>query len=216
MEIGDRIKQRREELGMSQEELATLLGYKSRSSINKIELNQRNLTQPKIKLIADALQTTPGYIMGWEDNIVPSPQVEEEEVELPSNVYPMPTMKSFPVLGAIACGAPIYAEENYDDCIYASDDIRADFCLRCKGDSMINARINDGDIVFIRQQPDVRDGEIAAVLIEDEATLKRVYHNKHGVTLVAENPIYSPMVFVESDLLNIRILGKAVAFQSSI
>jgi repressor LexA len=114
-------------------------------------------------------------------------------------------------LGTIACGQPIYAEEQFESYIEAGANINADFCLKIQGDSMINARICDGDIVFIKKQPIVADGEIAAVLIGDEVSLKRVYKSNGEVVLVSENPSYKPMIF-KGD----RILGKAIAFQSDI
>lgn len=208
--IGERIKQRREELGLSQDELARLVGYKSRSSINKIELGFRDLTQSKIKRIADALQTTPSYIMSW---------LEEEKNKIPQydNIYPV-ELKKFPLLGEIACGEPIYADEDWESYVMAGANIRADFCLKAKGDSMIGARIMDGDIVFIRKQDTVEDGEIAAVVIDDDATLKRVYYDREAgiIQLVAENSAYKPMVYTGSRLNEIHILGKAVAFQSDV
>jgi len=106
--------------------------------------------------------------------------------------------------------------EHFESYVEAGANIRADFCLRVKGDSMINARICDGDIVFIRKQPDVNDGEIAAVLIDNEATLKRVYKKKGEIILVAENPAYKPLVYKGEELNEIRILGKAIAFQSNV
>lgn len=210
MTIGERIKHRREELGLSQDELARLVGYKSRSSINKIELGFRDLTQSKIKKIADALQTSPSYIMGWLD---------EEKNKIPSydNIYPI-ELKKFPLLGEIACGEPIYADEDRESYVMAGANIRADFCLKAKGDSMTGARIMDGDIVFIRKQDTVEDGEIAAVVIDEEATLKRVYYDRANnmIQLVAENPAYKPLVYTGSRLNEIHILGKAVAFQSDV
>ncbi len=201
--IGKRIRERRQQLGLSQGELAKRLGYKSRSSINKIELDQRNLTQSKIRAIADALETSPSYIMGWENQA--------------KNLGPVPQTKKIPLIGTIACGNPILAEENIEEYVNAPKGVNADFCLYCQGDSMINARILDGDIVFIKQQPDVDDGQIAAVLIDNEATLKRVYHNQSGgVTLVSENPVYAPMVFTSDNCNEVRILGKAIAFLSNI
>lgn len=116
----------------------------------------------------------------------------------------------------IAAGQPIFAEEHFESYVEAGANIRADFCLRVKGDSMINARICDEDIVFIRKQPDVNDGEIAAVLIDNEATLKRVYKKKGEIILVAENPAYKPLVYKGEELNEIRILGKAIAFQSNV
>ena len=132
------------------------------------------------------------------------------------NIIPLPKTKKVPLVGTIACGTPITAVENIEDYIDMSEDVRADFALRCKGDSMINARIFDGDIVYIRQQPDVENGEIAAVLIDDEATLKRVFKHKDSLELRAENPTFPPLYYEGSELETIRILGKAVAFLSEV
>lgn len=212
--IGSRIRNRREELGLSQDELGKRLGYKSRSSINKIELDQRNLTQSKIKAIAEALETTPAYIMGWDE---PDQKLNKENLKFFDNLFPIET-KKFPLIGNIACGKPILADEQFEAYIEAGANIKADFCLRAKGDSMIGARIYDGDIVFIRKQEMVDDGEIAAVLIDDEATLKRVYYDQESnvIQLFAENPQYKTMRFAGEELDHIRILGKAVALQTDI
>ena len=212
--IGSRLRNRREELGLSQDELGKRLGYKSRSSINKIELDQRSLTQSKIKAIADALETTPSYIMGWNE---PDVKLDEEDLKFFDNLFPIET-KKFPLLGNIACGKPIFADEQFEAYVEAGANIKADFCLRAKGDSMIGARIYDGDIVFIHKQEMVDDGEIAAVLIDDEATLKRVYYDQENnvIQLFAENPQYKTMRFVGEELNHIRILGKAVALQTDI
>lgn len=129
------------------------------------------------------------------------------------NLRPIKT-KKFPMLGEIACGKPIYANEEYETFVEASENINADFCLTAKGDSMINARIFDGDIVFIREQPDVENGEIAAILIEDEVTLKRVYKYENRLELRPENPTYKVLNYEGEELNHIRILGKAVVFQS--
>ena len=125
-------------------------------------------------------------------------------------------MYKIPLLGTIACGEPILAVENIEKHIEVPEDIKADFALRCKGDSMSDARINDGDIVYIRQQPIVDNGEIAAVLIGDEATLKRFYKQGDTVTLMPCNPKYPPFTFQGEQLNEIRILGRAVAFTSMI
>lgn len=212
--IGHRIRKRREELGMSQEELGRKLGYKSRSSINKIELDQRNLTQSKIAALAKALNTTPAYIMGWEDEF--PDQTSAINIK---NILPMPKTKKVPLLGDIACGVPILAVENVAEYVDMDTDIHADFALRCKGNSMINARIFDGDIVYIRQMPEVENGEIAAVLIgtmDTEATLKRVYRTEDSLRLCAENPSYKDIVFFKEEINSVRILGKAVAFLSAV
>ena len=211
MNIGQRIKKRREQLGLTQEDLATITGYKSRSSINKIELDGRVLPQSKIVSFAKALNTTPAYLMGWEE------EKKEDEIYKYKNIYPI-ELKKFPLLGEIACGEPIFCVEDRESYVLAGADIKADFCLKAKGDSMINARILDGDIVFIRKQQSVENGEIAAVIIDDEATLKRVYYDKSNnyLQLIAENPKYSPMVYTNEQLETIRILGKAIAFQSDV
>lgn len=212
--IGSRIRNRREELGLSQDELGKRLGYKSRSSINKIELDQRNLTQSKIKAIADALETTPAYIMGWNE---PDQKLDEENLKFFDNLFPI-EIKRFPLLGNIACGKPIFADEQFEAYVEGGANIKADFCLRAKGDSMIGARIYDGDIVFIQKQEMVDDGEIAAILIGDEATLKRVYYDRENgvIQLFAENPRFKTMRFVGEELNQIRIIGKAIAFQSDL
>lgn len=132
-------------------------------------------------------------------------------------IEPLPTFRSIPLVGTIACGTPTLAEENIEEYIRMSENIHADFALRCRGSSMINARIFDGDIVFIRQQPDIdHNGEIAAVLIENEATLKRVYKYPNRVELRAENPTFPALNYEGTELNNIRILGKAVAFISTV
>ena len=143
-----------------------------------------------------------------------------EDSFLPAtNLFLPPKTKKVPLMGTIACGAPILAVENVEEYIDMDADIHATFALRCKGDSMINARIFNGDIVYIRQQPTVENGEIAAVLIgstETEATLKRVYQDTEKSRLCAENPQYKDMVFFQEEMNEIRILGKAVAFLSTV
>jgi repressor LexA len=202
-ELGQRIKEKRIEQDMSQEQLAQKVGYKSRSSINKIELGKSDISQTMIKMIATALNTTPSYIMGWES-------------DMPSNILPLPQTRPVPMLGTIACGEPILAEQNIEAYVNVNADIPADFALKCKGDSMINARIFDGDIVYIRRQADVDDGEIAAVLIDTEATLKRVHKYPNKLVLSPCNPMYDDLIYTAEQLDSVRILGKAVAFTSTI
>ena len=131
------------------------------------------------------------------------------------NIFPVNT-KKLPLLGEIACGEPIYADEQHGEFVSTDSGLEADFCLRAKGDSMVGARINDGDIVFVHSQDTVENGEIAAVVIGDEATLKRVYYYPEDAKLVLspENPRFAPLVYVGEELNSIRILGRAVAFQS--
>ena len=200
--VGKRIKDKRESLNLTQDELAKKLGYKSKSTINKIEKGINDVSQSKLMEFAKVLKTTPSYLMGWE---------EQEEIK---NLTKIPKMESIPILGTIACGEPILAEENIEGYFNMEKDLKADFCLYCKGDSMINARIYDGDLVFIKKQPDVEDGEIAAVLIDNEATLKRVYKVPGRIILRAENPTFKPIELKENDMKDIRIIGKAVGFCS--
>ena len=135
---------------------------------------------------------------------------------IPKNVVPLPDMRKIPLIGAIACGAPILAEEHIEGHVDIPAQIHADFALICKGDSMIKARIFDGDIVYIRQQETVENGEIAAVLIDNESTLKRVRLFDDRIILEPENPMYKPMVYWNEDMNAVRILGKAVAFTSTV
>lgn len=163
----------------------------------------------RIEVIAKALNTTAQFIMGWDEN-----ESYNNDIFSIPGVNPIPKTYKRPRLGTIACGEPILAEENieaYDD---IPDSIKCDFTLICKGDSMVNARINDGDIVYIKQQSQVDNGEIAAVLIDNEATLKRVYIYEDKVVLQPENTKYPPFVYTKEDMNNIRILGKAEGFTS--
>ena len=204
MTIGEKIKMLRTELSLSADDVATHLN-KNRATVYRYESNDiENLPISILEPLSKILKTTPEYLMGWTEN--------RHGI---SGIYPI-ELKKFPLLGEISCGEPAYASEDRESYILAGSDIRADFCLIAKGDSMINARINEGDIVFIRSQPDVENGEIAAVLIEDETTLKRVYKKHNSLVLMAENPSYSPLVYTNEELNTIRILGKAVAFQSDV
>lgn len=153
-----------------------------------------------LQQISDYLGVSVNYLLGEE--------------KLPANILPMPKMVKKPRLGTIACGEPILAVENIETYDFVPEDIPCDFTLKCKGDSMINVRIFDGDIVYIRQQDIVDDNEIAAVLIDDEATLKRVRLFDDHIVLEPANPMYQPLVFWGEDMNRVRILGKAVAFLS--
>ena len=180
-----------------------------KSTVQKWESGAiENMRCDKIAALADILQTTPSYLMGWN---------EEIEECMAYDLQPL-RRKRFPLLGEIACGQPIYAAEDRESYVMAGTDINADFCLVAKGDSMTGARILDGDIVFIRKQDMVDNGEIAAVVIGDEATLKRVnyYPEKNLLILKAENPLYPDQIYAEDQLDAVKILGKAVAFQSDV
>ena len=202
----DRIKSRRTELGLTVEELAHKMGYKDKSSISKIENGKADIPQSKIAAFADALQTTPAYLMGWEE------QPEPKKPTIPPGFEPMPKMKKIPLIGSIACGEPITAEQNIEKMVDVPENIRCDFSLACHGDSMVDAGIHDKDVVYIRIQPEVENGEIAAVRIDGEATLKRVYYNPGTLTLMPANPAYAPMIYTGSQLEEVHIEGKAVGW----
>ncbi len=204
--IANKLKQLRKERGMTLEELAEKLGT-SKQTIHRYENGIiANIPHEKIEKLAYELFVSPSELMGWNEGIYFS-----------SNIMPI-EKKRIPMLGAIACGEPIYAEESYDGFVTLNSDIDADFCLKAQGDSMTGARIFDGDIVFIKAQSSVDNGEIAAVIINDEATLKRVYYypDEEKLILSPENPKYAPFVYIKEELDGIKILGKAVAFQSVI
>ena len=200
----NRVKELRKKSGYSQQKLAKILNV-HQTAISQWETER---TSPDIDIaskMAAVFGVSLDYLLGRE----------EQDFMTVDNIFPMKT-KKVPLLGDIACGEPIWAEEQRGEFVSVSDDIDADFCLRAKGDSMTGARIYDGDIVFIRRQPTVENGEIAAVIIDNEATLKRVYfyRDKNKLVLNPENPAYEPLVYIGSELEEIRILGKAVAFQS--
>ncbi len=200
----NRIKELRRARGLTLEEVAEALST-SKQTISRYENGViANIPHDKVVKIAELLGVTPAVLMGWSD-AVPSY----------NNIMPI-TKKKLPIIGNIACGEPIYAEEEHESFVAADSNIDATFCLRAQGDSMIGARIHDGDIVFIREQSMVDNGDIAAVVINDEATLKRVYYYPEDgkLILTPENPRYAPLVYIKHELETIKILGKAVAFQS--
>ena len=200
--ISNELKNRRKALGLTLEELAERIGT-SKQTIHRYENGTiSNIPPEKVEALAHALETTPAALMGWQG------KNGEGAIE----------QKRLPLLGRIACGTPIYATSEYGSFCTPGGDIDADFCLAASGDSMIGARIFDGDIVFIRAQETVENGEIAAVIIGDEATLKRVYFypEKNKLVLSPENPKYEPLVYIGEELNTVKILGKAVAYQSRI
>lgn len=208
--VATRMQQRREQLGLTLDDIALEIGV-ARSTIQRYEKGTiEKLKLPVIEAIANVLQVDPAWLVGKSDD----PGVVTANSS--DNILPFPAMQSVPLIGTIACGEPILAAENIECEVDMPEHVKADFALRCKGDSMINARIYDGDIVYIRQQPTVDDGQIAAVLVDDEATLKRVRLYPDHVVLEPENPQYRPLSFWESDMEHVRILGKAVAFTSNV
>ena len=203
--LANKLKSLRKAKRMTQDELAVALGT-SKQTIHRYENGIiTNIPPEKVEKLALALGTTPSELMGWEAGVIPE------------GAMPIST-KKLPILGEIACGNPIFANEEHESFVAADGGLNADFCLVAHGDSMIGARIYDGDIIFIRSQAAVNNGEIAAVIIDDEATLKRVYYypDEEKLILSPENPRYAPLVYIGEELANIKIIGKAVAFQSTI
>ena len=214
--FASRLRELRQSKGLSQSALSECLKV-SKSSINMYERGEREPSFETLETIADFFNCDLDYLLGKSD-IVNMTQYKGLMIQQNSafdNIFPIETMR-IPFLGEIACCEPIYADEDRESYVLAGTGIKADFCLRAKGDSMINARILDGDIVFIRRQDMVEDGEIAAVIINDEATLKRVYYYRDDNLLIlrSENPAFKDFIYKNEQLETIKILGKAVAFQS--
>lgn len=206
METGDIIKKLRKDHNLTQEQLGDILGVQ-KSAIAKYENGRvENLKRSTIQKMATYFNVSPLLFLGYDDI---DPKLD--------NLYEVST-QTLPMLGSIACGEPIYCEEDRESYVLKGTEIKADFCLRAKGDSMINARIYDGDIVFVRKQDIVNNGEIAVVIIDDSATLKRFYYykEKNLVILKPENPKYEDIILAGKSLENVRVLGKAVAFQSDV
>ena len=209
MEMNRRIKERRLALNLTQEELAQRLGLQ-KSAIAKYESGRvENIKRSVLAKMAETLECSPTYLMGWDDEQPSTPSY--------SNIFPLQRTR-IPFLGQIACGEPSFCNEDRESYVEAGTDVRADFCLKARGDSMTGARIMDGDIVFIQKDAELVNGQIYAVAIDDEATLKRVYYDETAqeLRLLAENPKYPTMVYTGEKLDHVHILGKAIAFQSDV
>ena len=198
--IYERIRARRIELGLTVEDLANKMGYKDKSSISKIENGKADIPQSKVLAFARALNTTTAYLMGIDDAKVDN---------IPAGFQPLPKRDRIPRVGQIACGTPILAEENVEAYDEVPSEWHADFTLLCQGDSM-EPKIKDGDVVAIHSQPMVENGEVAAVLIDGEATLKRVFLFDDHIELRAENPAFPTIIRIGEDMNTITIEGKAV------
>lgn len=200
--IGELIHNKRKELHLTLEEVGKAVGV-SKSTVKKWETGYiSNMKRDKIALLANILQISPSELIDDTDNNIVSFD----------NVIPVMKIK-LPLLGEIACGKPIFADEQHELYVDVKNDYGADFCLKANGESMINAGIDSGDIVMIKKESMVNNGEIAAVIIDDDATLKRVYYypEKGKLILNPENPLFEPLVYINEELNTIRIIGKAVA-----
>lgn len=194
--------------GMTQAELAKRSGI-SKSSISRYIKGDWEGKQSAVYELAKALGVTEAWLMGYD-----VPMESDTAPAVPPGFEPLPKMVKRPLVGSIACGEPITAEENIEDYVDVPENVQCDFCLRCKGDSMIDAGFHDGDVVYIHITPQVENGQIAAVRIDGEATLKRVFWDEHQQVLQLNpcNAAMSPMVFTGPVLDTVHIEGKAVGF----
>ena len=202
--IANKIRELRKQRKLTLDDVAEVLAT-SKQTIHRYENGTiSNIPHEKIEKLAQILSVTPSALMGWENPDAPD-----------TNNKPQ-TAKRVKMIGSVSHGEPIYDGDEYVD--FVNSGVDADFCLRASGDSMVGARIYDGDVVFIKKQKTVDNGEIAAVIIDDEATLKRVYYypEEEKLILSPENPKYAPFVYIHEELRKIKIVGKAVAFQSAV
>lgn len=205
MELKEILLQLKSENGLTTDRLSQISGV-PKGTLNKLFNGEtKNPTGATLKKIADALHCP-------VELLHPGADFSMHTIRNAADILPV-HRRALPLLGEVAAGLPIYADQQLET-TFCNDDLRCDFALKIRGDSMTGLRINDGDVVFIRSQDDVDDGEIAVVLVNDEATLKRVYHIPNGLQLLAANPKYPPMIYTFDACDSIRILGKAVGFQS--
>ena len=208
--IGEYLAKRRQDLGLMQNEVGSYVGV-SEGTVSRWESGYiKNMKRNNIYKLAQILRISPLVLL---NDTIPADQ--ENDMPQAKNIIPF-NAKRVPLVGRIAAGTPILAEQNIDGYENLADGVQADFCLQVQGDSMVGANIHSGDIVFIRQQEEVEDGEIAAVLIDDSATLKRFYRHDGAVELRPENPRYKSMIFTADNCQQFRVLGKAVALQTLI
>lgn len=200
MTFGEKIKLLRLTRGLTLEQVGDIVGV-GKSTVSKWETGDiANMRRDKIAALADALGVSPGYLMGWEQDTI---LLEGQDASALA-------AKRIPIIGDTAAGQPIIANREYDEYIDVPiDGRRFDAAVRVTGDSMMpNYRI--GDLALIRYQDDVLDGQIAVVCLDDEVTLKRVYHMQNGVVLHSDNPKYKPMMILQDDIPNIHLTGRAV------
>ena len=201
--------------GMKQIELATRSGI-SKYSISHYLKGDWEGKQDAVYELARALNVSEAWLMGYDvpaERSAPEVSVQlGKKPTIPPGFMPLPKMKKVPLIGAIACGDPITAIQNREGDVNAPVDMRCDFALKCRGESMIGAGIHDGDVVYIRIQPEVENGEIAAVRIGDEATLKRVYLHSDYIELRPENPAFESIIRRREEMNDVQIEGKAVGW----
>lgn len=201
--------------GMKQIELATRSGI-SKYSISHYLKGDWEGKQDAVYELARALNVSEAWLMGYDvpaERSAPKVSVQlDKKPTIPPGFMPLPKMRKVPLIGAIACGDPITAIQNREGDVNAPVDMRCDFALKCQGESMIGAGIHDGDVVYIRIQPEVENGEIAAVRIGEEATLKRVYLHNDYIELRPENPAFESIIRRREEMNDVQIEGKAVGW----
>ena len=204
MSIAENIKRIRAEHGLSQAELGKIAGV-SDKAVSTWELGLKTPRMGAVEKMANYFGITKSAIV---DDVQTAPAASKEPT-IPPGFEPMPEMDMVPLVGRIACGTPITAEQNVERIVCVPSKWRSTFTLTCKGDSM-EPRIHDGDLVAIRKQPEVENGEIAAVRIGEEATLKHVYLREHLIELRPENPAFNSIILSREDMNDVVIEGKAV------
>lgn len=203
MSVGQRIKERRKQIGMSAERLAELIG-KSPATVYRYENGSiESVDSGALVPIANALGVTPSYLMGWTEVDTTRP--------LPPNLKPLGDLhrQRVPLIGKVAAGQPIMADQDYET--YVDAPVDCDAALEVQGDSM-KPTFLPGDILYIKCRPDVSDGQVAVVLIDDEATLKHVYKRPGGLTLWSDNPEYPPMMIDANEHDYIAVYGVPVGY----
>ena len=189
---------------MTYGDLATKTGI-AKSAIQRYATGEtKKIPLPRLEALADALGVSAAYLMGWDE---PSP----DQRPLPAGLMPV-HKRRIPILGHVAAGVPIMAEREYEEYEDDTYGLSCDYVLRVEGDSM-EPRVTNGDIVYVRQQPDVDDGQIAVVGVDDSVTLKVVYHLPNGLQLVSLNPKYKPMIYTQANTDSLAIIGLAVAYK---
>lgn len=198
MSIGDNIKRLREQYNLTQDDIGKIAGV-SYQAVSSWERGEREPRMGAIERLAEHF------------GIRKSDIIEDYQHHRPvDNLHPI-KRRLIPVLGSIAAGKPIWADESHEEYVLDNGDVQCDFALKVKGDSM-EPLLFDGDIVFVREQPDVLDGQIAVVLVDDSATLKVLYHIPDGIQLVSKNSAYAPMIHTGQRASTVRVLGLAVQF----
>ena len=211
-DFASRLSQALEARGMKAADLSTKTKV-AEGTISCYINGRYEAKQNRVQVFAEALDVNPAWLMGYDvpmeaERSQPAPAPRP----IPKGFEPMPKMKKIPLVGSIACGTPILAQQNIEKIVDVPENIRCDFSLTCHGDSMEGAGIHDRDVVYIRIQPEVENGEIAAVRIGEEATLKRVYYQNGTLTLMPANAAYAPMVYTGPELNDVQIEGKAVGW----